>query len=366
MTPVTTMQKVFAGIFVMLAISVWLFMSISLSGGDSGKKYYTLISESVRGLAPSSLVCFNGIPVGKVAKVSNNFKLNKVRVDMVITDKDTMIFGDFKTDKGVKKGTRVRLVTSFVTNMQYIDMTGGYKSYPVLKSGSLIPQVKESNFDAITSNAEKITQKITRVLSGKNLKNIEGIIKNLNLILTNANKNIFHKEASIVAQVSTILSNIEKISGKETKKRLDKILDDLAQTTGRLDSWSSNASKGVKSILENMNKLILSLNKIVAQGEDNNIVALVSSLNELIRENKENINRLVLNMQKLPGTLSREVTFLSGRANNTLGNINYYIVKDLTTATKELKSTLKELRAILYILRAKPNALMWGSGVRGK
>ncbi len=368
MGPVTIWQKISAGIFVALITGVWLFFNITLSGEAEGRQYHVFIDQSVRGLAPSSLVCFNGIPVGKVLTIKNDFKRNKVRIDVLITDPGVKVSADITPNdkKGnikeeVQEGTRGQLVTYLFTGLQYIDLNGGYETYPDLKEGEEIPIIK-TGFQA----------KVDEFLSDENRQHIQNIITNLDNITYNLNQTFFESDGnSLTSKVSDILTNVERISGEESNEKIQKILLNL-------DQLSSPEKLGIQALVasfqENSEKLFASgivlfdkLNRVIdSQGEEKDVASLVKNLNAILEDNQRQIGGLMKNLEELSLNANLRLNQLSKRFDTTIQTVNHFLQKELYQTNADAKSAFKELSHVLQILKARPNALLWGAGVKGK
>lgn len=220
MSPVTLWQKICAGIFILFVATIWIFFSVSLSNSPKGNPYYTLLEESVRGLTPGALVCYNGIEIGKVSKISNDFTNNKVRVDMLITKPDVKIFQDLRENGQTIPGTRAQLVTSFVTGIQYINLTGGSSiQYPVLNAGNLI-LAEDTDFGKLSKRVNSITSNLESVLSLKNLENIVAILENFNRFSQRLPLEMSEDvENSLLHRIKKILDNIENMTGKDNQNQ---------------------------------------------------------------------------------------------------------------------------------------------------
>lgn len=380
MSPVTTGQKIGAGIFVVLAIAVWIYMNITLAGSPEGRNYYALFSETVKGLAPSSLVCYNGIAVGKVKEISNDFSTNRVRIDMIITEPNVKIFADFK--KPNKPGTRAFLVTSFVTGLQYINLSGGVPEEILVKMRTNkdidlqkyeLPEGKEIIAEysgGIMDKFDQIADKAEQVLSPTNLHSVETFLANLDRLSFNFNQQLFEdQENGVVPKLQKITRNLEEISGAKTQKRLHIILDNLQQVTNpqylRIKPLLQNAQSQINMVAKSINTLIVDMNKVVnSHGQQEDIAKTVREINGILDDNRRQLKNTIANLEKLSATTNKAIGAFVRRANKTLRTIDYFVQKELSQASMRIKITLQEIDSMLRILKAKPNALLWGSDVR--
>lgn len=369
MSPVTLWQKICAGLFVTLAVGVWVFINIALSGPQGGRSYHTFLKESVRGLAPGSLVCLNGITIGKIASVSNDFKINAVKVNMLITDLNAQIFGDLEKDGKQETGTRAQLITSFVTGIQYIDLNGGCSDCPVLPENNTIPAI-DTSFTRFSNKIEGIVAKVESLLNPQTLANIEGILANVNGFTHNLNENVVGKTSdTLVSKAHKVLDNLEKISGENQQKLLETTLQNLAamsdlQKLG-IDSWLQNITKDSQEALQSAHLLLTNLNTVVnSQGKSGDVVSAVHELHKILAMNETNLQKTIANLERLSSGTATQLTSLIKETNATMRSLSYFLQKELTQTNSELQGTLKELAGVLRILKARPNALIWGAEVK--
>lgn len=368
MAPVTVAQKIFAGIFVLLAIAVWVFMSITIEGKPGGLKYYTFIKEPVKGLAPSSVVHYNGIPVGKVTKITNDFRNNQVRVDFLITKPDIEIFDDLKTNEGIKPGTRAMLVRSWVTGIQHIDMTGGFFGYPALREQSLIPS-QPAFLTQVTENSNKILTNIEELTSPQKLHNIHNILANLEKISAHTDERIFG-EHGILTKIEAILKNIENTSA-HADKHVGKILQNVADATDPdktgWQQWMQNTKKKSEKLLDSLDQLISNVNKLVKSPEGGqDLATTIKQVNHILTQNSKDIPQTLANLRRLSELANEQLLILAKDAHSAMQNFDYFLRKELPQTNRELQKSLQELAALIKILKAKPNALLWGSQVKGQ
>jgi ABC-type transporter Mla subunit MlaD len=371
MSPVTIWQKICAGLFLVLAVSVWIFMSIVLSGPQGGRHYYTILGESVRGLSPGSLVCFNGIEIGKVTKVSNDFTINKVRVDFAVTEATAQIFADFKEGNKTKPGTKVQLITSFVTGIQYVDLTGGFANYPLLPDNSQILSM-DTDFAKLSKQVGGIVANLEEIFTPQSLENLRDVMVNLNKFSQHLNDDVMGDgPATVLQKLKKILDNMDSLSGPAHNQYVETTLKNLAAMSDAkqmgVQDFVQNLSNQSRELLQTMNTLITNVNQIVnSSGKKEDIASLVKEINSVLTANEANIQKTFANLERLSALTNSQLAALMKDTNSTVRTLNYFVQKELTQTNQELQGTLKELASLLRILKVKPNALLWGSEVRGQ
>ena len=366
MAPVSLWQKICAGLFVVLAVGVWLYMSTSLRNPQQGRAYHIFLDQSVRGLAASSLVCYNGIAVGKVKEITNDFQQDRVRVDILITNKDVKISRDYKHGDNFKPGTRARLVTSFVTGIQYIDLSGGDSTCPPLKKGEILAETS-ADIDRISAKATQILDKVNEIFSPQNRKSLQLILYDLKAITANVNQQLVtDNRSSAMAKLHRILGNIEKISGRSNQQLLQRTMENITQGSDDLRSTIAGLRPQIDKVVTDLDRLLVNIDKMVKSDDNHDLTSLVRRLNQILGDNRQQLRTLLANLAEFSKELTGHLAALSQKVQESLRSFDYLLHKDLSLAIAEFKRALYDVRAMLSILKAKPNALLWGSEVKGK
>ena len=375
MSPVTVWQKVGAGIFILLTVTCWAFFNITLASKETGKRYFVFFEESVRGLAPSSLVCYNGIPVGKVVKLINDLNKNRVKIEILITDPQIRIFSIEKKDEEEERGTKAKLVTYLMTGLQYIDLQGFGKSE--LPEGRTIPTVTdnvvarlEGQFKAISQQTEKFAKRLNDVLSEENIEHLSKVIANVETISQNmATATSPEKPDGIPYRLNAILENANRIVAEDSE--VDKILRNVAVLTDPKKNGVvhliQDMRKELKRVTRSVNTLVNNINRLIdSKGEKEDVTKTLKEVNLLLRENRRSINEIMQNFSRLSATADTELSKIATNANKTVTTFNHFLQKELYQASSKMSVLLTELANVVQILKAKPNALLWGSEVRRK
>ncbi|BBM87010.1 MlaD family protein [Candidatus Uabimicrobium amorphum] len=375
MSPVTIWQKIGAGIFIVLTVTCWAFFNITLASKETGKRYVVFFEESVRGLAPSSLVCYNGIPVGKVVKLDNDLKKNRVKIEVLISDPQIRIFSITKDDKGEERGTKAKLVTYLMTGLQYIDLQGFGKDE--LKEGRTIPTIKdnvvariEGQFKAISQQTEKFALRLNNVLSDENIEHLSGIIANAEAISQNiAVATSPEKPDGIPYRLNAVLENANRMVAEDSE--VDKILRNVVVLTDPKKNGVfyliRDMRKELKKVSHSVNTLVNNINRLIdSNGEKEDATQTLKEVNLLLRENRRSVNEIMQNFSRISATADREFLKIAKNANKTVTTFNHFLQKELYQASSKMSVLLTELANVVQILKAKPNALLWGSDVRRK
>lgn len=290
--------------------------------------YHTYFQESVSGLNIASSVKLNGVIVGQVKDISINMK-NVEEVNVLI-----------EINKGtpIKIDSYTSLDSQGITGLKYIELKGGTKKAKILvtsKEHVAVIKSKKSmlaslfeNGESITMKADNILNRISTMLSDKNLKNISDIIDNL---------------SSTTAYINTKKSDIDKVFKdiSELKLNIEKNLNQLSFSIGKnVDELSSKSGKLLDHTVKFEDNLLVSFKKL---GEMSDKVGAASDATKIFFDN----------MQKTADEGEFDIAKIV-EENLQVINETAHALKDLSI---ELDRTIEELgdspSDILYKSRAK-------------
>jgi phospholipid/cholesterol/gamma-HCH transport system substrate-binding protein len=276
-------------------IVLWLF---GYSANESYKTYLILTKYSVNGLSQNSLVKYKGVNVGSVEKIDidpNNPEIVR-------------IFIKVKSNIPIKTDTVATVSAQGLTGLASIDLTGGTKNAPLLES------VDHNEYPTIKSKMSEL-QKISQALPSL-LESANTLIKNMSEVFNKNNRQ----------QISSILSNTDK-SSKELYVDLNNLNATLNRANEAIDSIKQ-ASQSAQVAFLSTNKLVESLRE-----SSKNLAQISMSLNQLINENKNQVNYFT---------------------HESLYNLNK-LIEEVDKTTKATNSIINELQSNpSYILYGRP------------
>jgi phospholipid/cholesterol/gamma-HCH transport system substrate-binding protein len=268
----------------------------SFFGGDNTFSAYF---PSSGGLAPATSVYVNGVPVGKVLSLENNYKgdsLSKVKVSFNIQDENLKIPKGSKFEIGsfdmFNKGLLIYMSSEFEK--------GYYRPGDMIKG-----DVAQDMMAQVKSYADPITQKLQGLMSNvdKTITSLQGFwdktatseIEKSMFELKNAiNRfgNVAIEVEGLVAsekiKLSRIFSNVESISSnlKESNDKIEGIIGNAKKMTDDL------VSVEYKSVILDAQTTIKKLNMTLDEVNNGNgsigkLLKDQSLYNELVNTNKE-------------------------------------------------------------------------------
>jgi phospholipid/cholesterol/gamma-HCH transport system substrate-binding protein len=239
------------GVFATLSLLALTIFIVWLAGTHDARNYarYTIhFRDPVSGLKESAVVQYRGVEVGRV----RNVKISRDRNDLVKVDIEI----DAATP--ITSTTEAALATQGFTGIVYIDLStkeGGGQEPPMRVEGERYPVIPGKG-----THLSKLFQDIPAIS-----KQVLNMTEKLNEFLSEDN----------MASLSATIKNIEK-----TSEDLNILLnEENIQNT-------SEAIRNLSSTSENIDQLVARFNKTADE-----IDKAVSSINEVVTENKAGINR---------------------------------------------------------------------------
>jgi len=163
----------------LIAFTYWL---CKYGGKQAYDLYYVYMSESISGLSPDVSVKYMGVDVGTVEHIGINPK-NSEEVELLLK---------------IKHGTQVKVDTTAtleffgMTGLAFVELKGGDKDAPLLRktedeipvipaSPSTYARINES-LTILAAKSAMALDKFDRLLSEKNLQNIEGLLSETKML----------------------------------------------------------------------------------------------------------------------------------------------------------------------------------------
>ena len=249
------------GLFVIMSIMlifvfvIWLIRPTDDTELTSFKIYFT---ESVSGLNIDSPVKYRGVTIGKVTRMRiNPTNVEEIEVNILV-DREAPI----KTD------TVAKLKAQGITGLNYIDLSQGSKTTPllcedgeeelVIKSvPSFLVKVEES-FGSVSVNLSKTLHATSVLLREENQVEITKILTHLSSVMTKADKALSEKS----------IHNFEKLllSARATVEKMDKT---MPKVDGFIEK-SVDFEDRVANALSSISKSYLTIASSLALFEERN------------------------------------------------------------------------------------------------
>lgn len=256
------------GIFVVLLLAGLIIFVYWL--GKYGYKqehdyYYVYMVESVSGLSSEASVKYRGVDVGIVEEMRLNPK-NSEEVELLLK---------LKHGTQIKVDTKAMLKSFGITGLDFVELNGGSKDAPLLKSDDKIPVIPAvpsayARFDeSLTILGDKLVRaldKIDRLLSEQNLRNVDEILVEM------------------------------KALTRDVRAKLEGF-QDLIDSTVAMEEGIAQAFVKVESAALGVEKMAVSLEHDYADPDRN--------MATLVLQNLESFHQLLYELEILVGDLQR-------------------------------------------------------------
>jgi phospholipid/cholesterol/gamma-HCH transport system substrate-binding protein len=208
------------GLFVAILLAgslIFLYWLSKSTGNQQYDYYHVYMTESVSGLSADASVKYLGVDVGRVTEVDIN-PANSEQVALLL---------QIRQGIPVKADTKASLRFYGVTGLAFIELMGGGKDSPLLspKHADDIPEIAESastfsniekTLNDLAANSATVLQKIDLLLSVDNLNNVDDILEQTKLILSEFNQ--------YQPQIATLIEQ-----GVVAEKRIDEAFKKISQ-----------------------------------------------------------------------------------------------------------------------------------------
>ncbi len=288
----TRANYVLIGAFTLIIAAFLLLFGLWAAKYTSEKdwRYFNVIfDEAVTGLTEGGSVQYNGISVGTVDALS------------LAPDDPRKVIAKVKlrASTPVKVDTHAKLSFTGLTGTAFIQLTGGSpNAKPLVGTEDEIPTIitESSALQNIAETANKIVERLDKVLSDKNIDTIAKTLENLE----NATGAISDQRADLSTLIVNARISSEKLANtldttnnavnsidRELVQKLPQLIAKLDSTLSRMDSAANNADKligenrgainnftqeGLSQLgptMEELRALVRDLRKISARFEDN-------------------------------------------------------------------------------------------------
>jgi len=276
----------------LIGMIVFIFWLANFALSAKYDTYQVVFRGPISGLTRGGDVQFNGIKVGEVADIQldaqdPNKVIAKVRV---------------RSDTPVRQDTEASLEPQGITGVNYIQLTAGTTSKPLLKEATppgqpLVIQAKPGTISSLLSGGGTVMQaaldtlqRINKVLSEQNIQKVSAIISDVQAvtaelrerkaIIADAQKTIQDADAAVV-QIKSFAASGQSLvdtNGKQTLAKIDKTADELQGAATDLrtmmaklkEPTSDFATHGLPELtrtIESLHKTSVDLDRLLNQVE---------------------------------------------------------------------------------------------------
>jgi len=286
----TRANYVLIGAFTLVAtLSLLMFAlwAAKYSSEKSWRQYAVIFTEPVTGLSEGSQVQYNGIAVGTVEKLR------------LAPDDPRRVLATLRVqaDTPVKADTRAKMSMTGITGTPIIQLTGGSPGSPMLADvdNREIPiiQTEPSALQNIADTANRLVERLDRVLSEQNIRHIAGTLQNVDALTRSIADQREDLRALIVnarrssEQLEATLTHTRGAAEKIDRQLADRLPGLIAKLDHTLDELDSAASGANRIVTENRGAIHSFANDGLAQ-----LGPTLSELRALVRDLRRISDRL--------------------------------------------------------------------------
>jgi len=273
----------------LIAMIVFIFWLANFALSAKYDAYQVVFHGPVSGLTRGGDVQFNGIKVGEVSDIQldaqdPNKVIAKIRV---------------RSDTPVRVDTEASLEPQGITGVNYIQLTAGTLSKPVLKDSGqpMVIQAKPGTISSLLSGggtvmqaAADTLQRIDKVLSPENIQKVTAIISDVQAvtaelrerkaIIADADKALQDADQAAI-QIKSLAHSAQGLvdtNGKQTLAKIDKTADELqgaaadlrammAKLKGPTSDFASNGLPELTRTIESLHRTSNDLDRLLIQVE---------------------------------------------------------------------------------------------------
>jgi phospholipid/cholesterol/gamma-HCH transport system substrate-binding protein len=241
----TRANYVLIGAFTIAVVVFGLLFALwaaKYSSDRSWQEYEVIFNEPVTGLTEGGSVQYNGIAVGTVERLTLSPQ-DPRRVEALLK---------IGADVPVKVDTKAKLSQQGITGSPFIQLTGGSPSAPRLlpRDSDDIPviQTEPSALQNIADTANRIVERLDKVMSEENIAHINRTLANLDNMTAAVGGQKDDIRALVLnlrqasEQLNTTLATTNQAVGN-IDKELPAVLAKLDSTLTKLDSAAGNANQ---------------------------------------------------------------------------------------------------------------------------
>ena len=252
----------------------------------------------VRGISQGGEVHFNGIKVGEITRIT----LDRENPSLVISRIKVT------SDVPIKTDSYATLEPQGVTGVNYVQITAGAKSRPLLKDATPHGQVpvirsQKSTLSDLIEGGGTVLQRsiealdrVNRVLSDQNINEVSGMLKDVHAITTE-----LKARKQIIADADKTLQDVAA-----TLQRTDKLVESanrLVDGDGkRALSNLADAAESLKATSQKAQGLLTRLEGPASDFATNGLPQLSSAISSL-QTATESLNRVLDEAERSPGAL---------------------------------------------------------------
>ena len=334
MTP--NRERVWVGLFVVIAIAVLSFTAIAVWGGlgSSGVTHRTYFKFS-GGVQSGTPVRYGGMRVGTVRQVRiDPGDSSRIEVEFVV-DRSTP----------VKMDSVAKIASLGALSDNYIEISAGTPGAAPLPPGGEVNSIESIGIAQLGEIVQSLVPQINdalQKLSGR-LNDLQTTIARANDVLNDANRSNL---SQTLARANDILNDRNRANLSDSLASLQQVLNDS----------KPKLSTGLTSVNEAATKLVPLLEdmrKTSARADQT-----LSSLNSLLSENREGLRLSVSELREVLAKSGATMDQLQELMNQNAANVNEIL--------ENMRSSSANLKSVTETIQTSPSSLIRGINIKDR
>jgi len=323
-----------AGIFLMISLGLLLALVGILAGVEilsQDKRYLVEFTESVSGLEPSSLVKYNGVPVGSVASIHFHPEyIEKIQVEIRV-----------RQDVPVKMNTRATLKPQGITGVFFLELYGGTADAGEMPEGDIIPS--DPGLGAAI---------------GSIAKNLGELVERLNLFFATNEEDLTGIIGDLRASAGALRHALESV---------DELVVDGKAAVADVRTAVEDMRAEVKSAGEAFRRTTGELESLLADPELRAVPGKASAALDRVNRTLEGVDlRGLVERANLAVEEFRTIEASLDRAARALAETAEEGQEDVAAALSNIRAATENVKRLTRMLRDDPGRLLQSSPVVGK
>jgi paraquat-inducible protein B len=293
---------------------------------NKGDRYILYFNESVNGLNIGSPVKWRGVPVGSVAEILVDSRLNpddhlipvivEIQSDRLRgVDGNILKLNDPNVMKqNIEQGLRGKLQQlSFITGQIYIELDYSARLRGHAPRMRHYGSMNIVEIPTVPSTLAQISEVLTEVRDSLDEVDFKGIGDQITALLHNLNTNLEgDRIGKAFGGAADLFSNLNEIVQKqefqEMLKDLEQVMKSLSSISGKVDTEIGPLSKDVQNLAKKVGEVLVKLEGVLGDVEqmvqpESEVRLGVSSMLDTVTQAAASLNRLLDYLERNPDAL---------------------------------------------------------------
>ncbi len=315
-----TRERVLVGLFVLIAAAVLVGSLAAISGGlGSAGVAHRAYFKYAGGVQPGAAVRFGGLLTGKVDRVR------------VAPSNSTRIEIDFTIDRAtpVKTDSVAKITTLGPLTDNYIEISTGSQSAPLLAAGAEIPSTEMFGLPQIGDAIQAMLPDVQRTLLKVNtdLEVLKTTLDRANDLLNDRNR----------AAIAHSLANADQLLA-ETRPKVNESLDHVNHLLNDAQPKVSATLSNLQDVTTKLGPLLEDVKKVSTRADET-----LAHVDATLLENRADIRASVTNLRDALAKSTLLLDHLNQALDQNSDNIDE-LLDNLRMATENLKDLTETLR----------------------